>query len=79
MRFMDVRPLTIAGAECVVSRSGYTGEDGYELSVPAGKAEAVAEALVKRFERCAFQVVVIGQAMPPVIASTITIVLAGSS
>ena len=29
MRFMDVRTLTLMGAECMVSRSGYTGEDGY--------------------------------------------------
>lgn len=47
MRFMDVRPLTIAGVDCVVSRSGYTGEDGFEISIPADKAEAVAEALLE--------------------------------
>ncbi|MGN6550998.1 MAG: glycine cleavage system aminomethyltransferase GcvT [Pararhizobium sp.] len=47
MRFMDVRPLAIAGADCIVSRSGYTGEDGFEISVPNEKAEAVAEALLK--------------------------------
>ncbi|MCK5550371.1 MAG: glycine cleavage system aminomethyltransferase GcvT, partial [Hyphomicrobiaceae bacterium] len=29
MRFMDVRRLAIMGTECVVSRSGYTGEDGF--------------------------------------------------
>lgn len=46
MRFMDVRDLSIAGADCIVSRSGYTGEDGYEMSVPAEQAEAVAEALL---------------------------------
>lgn len=46
MRFMDVRTLRIADVECIVSRSGYTGEDGYEISAPADKAEAVAEALL---------------------------------
>lgn len=46
MRFMDVRALTIVGAECIVSRSGYTGEDGYEISVPAEVAEELADALM---------------------------------
>lgn len=46
MRFMDVATLTLAGAECWVSRSGYTGEDGYEISVPADQAEALAKALL---------------------------------
>jgi aminomethyltransferase len=39
MRFMDVRELKIAGVPCVVSRSGYTGEDGFEISVPSSRAE----------------------------------------
>lgn len=46
MRFMDVATLSLAGAECWVSRSGYTGEDGYEISVPASHAVALAEALL---------------------------------
>ncbi len=46
MRFMDVRALTIAGAECVVSRSGYTGEDGFEISVPEDAAAGLAKALL---------------------------------
>lgn len=46
MRFMDVRTLMLEGAECWVSRSGYTGEDGYEISVPAGQAEALARELL---------------------------------
>jgi len=46
MRFMDVADLTINGAECFVSRSGYTGEDGYEISVAADQAEALAETLL---------------------------------
>lgn len=46
MRFMDVADLTLAGADCWVSRSGYTGEDGFEISVPAAQAEALASALL---------------------------------
>jgi aminomethyltransferase len=47
MRFMDVRRLPILGADCVVSRSGYTGEDGFEISIAADHAEALARALCK--------------------------------
>ncbi|MFW2543216.1 glycine cleavage system aminomethyltransferase GcvT [Primorskyibacter sp. 2E107] len=46
MRFMDVATVTIAGAECWVSRSGYTGEDGFEISVPNGDAVELARALL---------------------------------
>lgn len=46
MRFMDVATVELAGAECWVSRSGYTGEDGYEISVPEESAVALAEALL---------------------------------
>ncbi len=46
MRFMDVMTTEIMGVECWVSRSGYTGEDGYEISVPNSKAVALAEALL---------------------------------
>jgi aminomethyltransferase len=41
MVFMDVRRLRGFGQDLIVSRSGYTGEDGYEISVPAGAAEEV--------------------------------------
>jgi aminomethyltransferase len=46
MRFMDVRDLTLAGAECIVSRSGYSGEDGFEISVPDADAVTLAKALI---------------------------------
>ncbi len=46
MRFMDVADLDLAGAACWVSRSGYTGEDGFEISVPADRAEDLARALL---------------------------------
>lgn len=46
MRFMDVRDMPLAGAECWVSRSGYTGEDGFEISVPVAAAETLARALL---------------------------------
>lgn len=46
MGFMTARDLTIAGVPCFVSRSGYTGEDGYEISVPATEAEQLARTLL---------------------------------
>ena len=46
MTFMDVRTVTLCGAECWVSRSGYTGEDGYEISVPEEAADTLARALL---------------------------------
>jgi len=44
--FMTARRLEIAGIACFVSRSGYTGEDGFEISVPADQADALARALL---------------------------------
>lgn len=41
MVFMDARAMTAFGTDAIVSRSGYTGEDGYEISVPASEAERV--------------------------------------
>jgi aminomethyltransferase len=46
MPFLGVAQLTIAGAACWISRSGYTGEDGYEISVPADQAERFAATLL---------------------------------
>src|SRR4029450_6355352 len=47
MRFMDVRGLSILGMDCIVSRSGYTGEDGFEISVPASGADSLARNLLE--------------------------------
>lgn len=46
MVFMDWRPMTIDGIDCFIGRAGYTGEDGFEISVPADKAEAFARLLL---------------------------------
>ncbi|MCP3477306.1 glycine cleavage system aminomethyltransferase GcvT [Bradyrhizobium sp. CCGUVB1N3] len=46
MKFMDAGPRKVDGVDCFVSRSGYTGEDGFEISVPAGDAERLAKALL---------------------------------
>ncbi len=48
MNFMSAAETDIAGAPCFVTRSGYTGEDGFELSLAADDAVAVAEALLRR-------------------------------
>jgi aminomethyltransferase len=46
LRFMSAVEVTIGGRQCVVTRSGYTGEDGFELSLPAGEAEGFARKLI---------------------------------
>lgn len=50
MVFMDVKTLEVLGVECIVSRSGYTGEDGYEISVPSSHAQELANKLTAEEE-----------------------------
>lgn len=50
MVFMQTGKVTLAGAECFISRSGYTGEDGFEISVPNAQAEALARLLLAQEE-----------------------------
>jgi aminomethyltransferase len=44
--FMTAAPQVLAGIPCIVTRSGYTGEDGFEISVPADQATRLAERLL---------------------------------
>ncbi len=46
LTFMSGAEATIAGIPCFATRSGYTGEDGFEISVAASDAEALARALL---------------------------------
>jgi aminomethyltransferase len=46
MKFMSAAEVSIAGISCGITRSGYTGEDGFEISVSAEQAAALAERLL---------------------------------
>ena len=46
MTFMQFAPVRLLGVDCYVSRSGYTGEDGYEISVPVEAAQMLARSLL---------------------------------
>ncbi len=48
--FMSGGRFSVAGCDCFLTRSGYTGEDGFEISVPAGQADALARALLAQPE-----------------------------
>jgi aminomethyltransferase len=50
LTFMTGGSFTLVGADCFVTRSGYTGEDGFEISVPADAAVALAKALLAQPE-----------------------------
>ncbi|MFZ0268609.1 glycine cleavage system aminomethyltransferase GcvT [Caulobacter sp.] len=47
MVFMDTMALTAFGTDAIISRSGYTGEDGYEISVPANQAARIWNTLLE--------------------------------
>ncbi len=48
--FMQARTLTFAGVPCIVTRSGYTGEDGFEISIPNQLALTLAEKILAQPE-----------------------------
>jgi aminomethyltransferase len=48
--FMGIAQMMVAGVNCLVSRSGYTGEDGFELSVPLGLTVTLADRLLEHQE-----------------------------
>ena len=48
--FMTGGHFKVAGCDCFLTRSGYTGEDGFEISVPASQAETLARALLAQPE-----------------------------
>ncbi|RMD63347.1 MAG: glycine cleavage system aminomethyltransferase GcvT [Alphaproteobacteria bacterium] len=50
LTFMTGAAVTLDGIACFVTRSGYTGEDGFEISVPATSAEALARRLLDQPE-----------------------------
>jgi aminomethyltransferase len=50
LTFMRVTRATVAGAPAIISRTGYTGEDGFEISLEGADAERVARALLQESE-----------------------------
>ena len=52
LRFMSTAEMDVGGVPCRVSPLGYTGEDGFEISVAAERAEALARAPARRARRC---------------------------
>lgn len=50
LAFLEQRAMDVDGIPCLVGRLGYTGEDGYEISVPDAKAEALARRLLAEAE-----------------------------
>ncbi|MDX1604794.1 MAG: glycine cleavage system aminomethyltransferase GcvT [Candidatus Competibacterales bacterium] len=50
LTFMSAAPIELDGIGCFVTRSGYTGEDGFEISLPAEQAERLARTLLAHDE-----------------------------
>jgi aminomethyltransferase len=50
LTFMKIVRTTVAGAPAIISRTGYTGEDGFEISIEGADAQKVARALLKEVE-----------------------------
>lgn len=50
MVFMDSQQITIQGIDCFISRSGYTGEDGFEISIPAAETDAICRLFLQKPE-----------------------------
>ena len=50
LNFMTAVSTDVVGVQCLVTRAGYTGEDGFEISVPNTHAETLARALLKQPE-----------------------------
>jgi aminomethyltransferase len=48
--FMTGGRFSVAGCDCFITRSGYTGEDGFEVSVPAAQADTLARVLLAQTE-----------------------------
>jgi aminomethyltransferase len=48
LKFMDIAALDLGGIPCIVTRSGYTGEDGFEIGCAGDAGEALAELLLAR-------------------------------
>jgi aminomethyltransferase len=50
LTFMKIVRTTVAGAPAIISRTGYTGEDGFEISIEGADADKVARALLREVE-----------------------------
>lgn len=44
--FMDAQVVNCAGAQCIISRAGYTGEDGFEISIPKAYAQSISQRIL---------------------------------
>ena len=53
MKFMSGHSMSVDGKQCFVTRSGYTGEDGFEIGVSGAETSALAQTLLAQPEvRC---------------------------